>query len=216
MTGTELIVEGERLARPCVLLAAEGGAKHFAAVWGGRGLVPAPPGPFRHWLTVDCRFLPQGTRPGEGCLSVYTNEEDCQTGEAVHEASAKLRRTRAGQALYAQAGRSLPPIDGVFRFGSRGVRRWLGANGWRPDWGYNDNFPDRGPAKEYERLYQKECPLYAGGVFAVLGGWHFPWPDGDWAERSDESLFVWTIEGSEPWVEVWKTASGYRVIQRIT
>jgi hypothetical protein len=51
---------------------------------------------------------------------------------------------------------------------------------------------------------------------AVLGGWHFPWPDGDWEERCGESLLAWTIEESEPWVEVWRAASGLRVVQRIT
>jgi hypothetical protein len=111
----------------------------------------------------------------------------------------------------------LPPIEAIFRFGSESVQQWLRDHNWQPGWGYNDNFGDPAPAKEYERLYQSECPLYSSdGVFAMLGGWHFPWPDGDWQDLLDQSLLVWTFKESEPWVEVWNTAQGFRVIQRIT
>lgn len=50
----------------------------------------------------------------------------------------------------------------------------------------------------------------------MLGGWHMPWPEGDWVELIDRPLLVFTFEESEPWVEVWKWDDGYKIIQRIT
>lgn len=224
MTGGELIAEAERLARPCVLLRKAGlkdrlsaiwGSDRLAAVWGGTGLAPAPDDSFRHWLTVDCRFLPAGHGPAAGCLSIYSDGEDCETGIAVHDPVGKLTANHGGAKLYAQTARSLPPVDAVFRFGSPAVHQWLRSNEWQTDWGYNGNFKDPRPVEEYERLYQAECPLYAGGSHAVLGGWHFPWPDGDWKQWLDRPLLVWTFEESEPWVEVWG-GTEFEVKQRHT
>jgi hypothetical protein len=53
-------------------------------------------------------------------------------------------------------------------------------------------------------------------VFAVLGGWHVPWPDGDWLELVEHPLVVLTLAESEPWVEAFNTGQGFRVIQRIS
>jgi len=149
-------------------------------------------------------------------MSVYTDDNDCSTGIAVHDPSKNVGSAGKVQPLYAHAARSLPPIDAVFRFGSAAVQQWLREHNWQSDWGYNSNFADPAPADEYERLYQSRCPLYAGGSFAVLGGWHFPWPDGDWAELLVQTLLVWTFEESEPWVEVWSGTEGLRVKQRLT
>lgn len=216
MTGSELIAEAERLARPCVLLKGSGSEDRFAGLWGDQGVVPAPPGPYRHWLSFDCKFLPAGLGPSAGCLSVYTDEDDCASGVAVHDSSKQLACTQKVQPLYAHPARSLPPIDAVFRFGPQTVHAWLSEHEWQPDWGFSSNFKDPRPAQEYERLYQSECPLYSGGAFAVLGGWHFPWPDGDWEELLSRPLLAWTFAESEPWVEVWGGADGFHVIQRIT
>ena len=51
----------------------------------------------------------------------------------------------------------------------------------------------------------------------MLGGWHFPFPDSDWADLIDEQLIALTIRDSEPWVEAWKMKNNeFKVIQRIT
>jgi hypothetical protein len=215
MTGSELIAEAERLVRPCVLLRSKGPKDRVAAVWGGPGQVPAPDDSLRHWLTIDCRFFPKRLGPSKGCLSIYTDEDDCESGVAVLDRKATLMAKRGNSKLYAHEARSLPPVDAVFQFGSPAVHKWLRSKGWQPKWGYNGKFKDRKPVEEYEDLYQAECPLYAGGAHAVLGGWHFPWPDGDWAELVDRPLLVWTVEDSEPWVEVWG-GSELEVKQRIT
>jgi hypothetical protein len=177
----------EWLARPSVLLKRSPDAGPPAGVWGGDGIVPAPSGPFRHWLSVDCRFLPVGLGPSGGILSVYTNEDDCVAGHAAYDPTAKLA-TAAGHILYAHSAKPLPPPDAL-----------------------SAEMDDA-----YIQIWQENCPLYTREAAAVLGGWHFPWPDGDWEELREQRLLVWTLEDSEPWVEVWAELIGYRVIQRIT
>lgn len=228
MTGQELWGEAHRLARPCVWLRPEGPADDFAAVWGGPGVVPPPKkGAYRHWLTVGCwsykEFLHRkGLKvgPAQGCLSVYTDEGD--GGVAVHDPRAKLTDADGGARLYAHAGRCMPPLDAVFRFGSPAVQKWLKAQGWDPKAGPNGNFKDRTPVDEYQRHYQELSPVHGSRlgsrqpVYAMLGGWHFPWPDGDWAELVKKPLLALTFEDAEPWVEVWGKGKGFRVVQRIT
>jgi hypothetical protein len=214
VTGDYLINEGHRLARPCVYLRTEGA--DYAAIWGGPGVVPAREGPFFHWLTIDRRYLPGGFTPGPGCLSVYTNEEDFQTGLVPEDLAMSLPSSSEGTKLYAHPGLSLPPVDAIFRFGSPEVGRWLRENDWEPDWEYNENFRDQGPIDEYHEEYRKQSPLYRDDAYAVLGGWHLPWPEGDWVELIKSQLIAWTFKDSEPWVEVWRTDGLYRVIQRIT
>lgn len=179
--------EAEQLFRPCVLLKRSYDNGRLAGVWGGPGIVPAPIGPYRHWLSIHCKYLQSECGPEDGVLSVYTNEDDCVSGFAAHDSTAVLSASE-GVPLYAHAEYSFPPPDAF--------------NG--------------GDTDEYIRAWQSNCPLYTGEADAVIGGWHFPWPDGDWEELRNQLLLVWTIADSEPWVEVWKSSGGFRVIQRIT
>ena len=187
MAGPDISATAHRRARPSVLLKGVGTPGSLCGVWGGPGCIPAPAGPFRHWLSIDCRFLPAGLEPSRGVLSVYTNEEDCVSGYAGHDPAARLD-VGVGHPLYAHPAPSLPPPDALSA---------------------EDDVA-------YIRLWQANCPLYTEESVAVLGGWHFPWPDGDWEELREHRLLVWTIEGSEPWVEVWAEPGGLRVLQRIT
>jgi hypothetical protein len=218
MTAEELLTEAERLARPCVHLRPNGSPGRYAAVWGGAGAATSLGNEFLHWLTVDCAFFPAGLTPRTGCLGVYTSEttRGRASGMVVHEPAARLSNGVGETRLYAEDARSLPPTDALFRFRSAALHEWLRENGWEPDWGYNVNFADKAPVHAYERRYQSQYPLYSGGVFATLGGWHFPWPDGDWEELLAGQLLIQTFENSEPWVEVWQWGNGYRVIERIT
>jgi hypothetical protein len=125
MTGSELLAEAERLIRPCVHLKSEGPEESFAAVWDGPGLVSCPVGSFRHWLSIDCRYFPEGLGLSSGCLSVYTNEEHSASSLAIHDINIKLECKPGGAKLFAHATRSLPPIDAVFRFGSSILQDWL-------------------------------------------------------------------------------------------
>ncbi len=187
MTEANLSDEVERLVRPCVLLGRTPAPGGVAAIWGGPGVVPSPSTPARHWLSIDCRFLPAGLGPASGVLSIYTFHGGRERGAAVHDSRAVLPPVADG-ALYARPARSLPP-------------------------------PDTLPGTEtadYVRTWQAVCPLYTGEAAAVLGGWHFPWPDDDWEELRERPLLVWTLEESEPWVEVWGDGPGFQIIPRIT
>ena len=101
-------------------------------------------------------------------------EDDSQTGAAVWDNSSKLTAEQKGTKLYPHEAGSLPPVDAVFRYGSSAVQEWLRSEEWQPDWGYNENFRDTEPVEEYERVFQAQSPLHAGGEHALLGGWHFP------------------------------------------
>ena len=111
----------------------------------------------------------------------------CVSGAATYDPSAVLPAA-AERPLFAHSARTLPPPDAL----------------------------PGGDDDGYVRKWQSNCPLYTGEAAAVLGGWHFPWPDGDWEELRDQPLLVWTLDESEPWVEVWGGPDGFRVIQRIT
>ena len=193
MLSPDRLAEAGRLARPCVLLKPSKPTETLAAIWGGPGVVPPPPGPFRHWLSIDCQFLPPEVGPTAGVISVYTDEDDCESGTVCHDPDARLL-IGGGLGLSAECAVSIPPPDALSAAGD----------------------------EDYLRYWQKNCPLYGGQAFAVLGGWHFPWPDDDWEELGNGTLLVWTIEDAEPWVEVWggPRTDGeerpFQVVQRVT
>lgn len=197
----ELIEEGRRLSRPCTLLLADGEDSRRAATWGGKG--PSnrrPSGAAQHWLTIDGRFLPVDLKLGDGSLSIYTGD-DGESGAAVWDPTPGLPEDAGGMPLFAHDAMSFPPIDAIPLRGGAAFR--------------SEEIPHE-LAGEYDRYYAEACPLYSEGIHAVLRGWHFPWPDGDWEELIDHRLIAWTLADSEPWVEVWERGGAFRVIERIT
>ena len=122
---------------------------------------------------------------------------------------------QTGIPLVASRRDSLPPIDAVFRLGNSDVGAFLAEHGWQRDWPYNSNFRHDTP-RQYEKLWMGQCPLYSNTVVAVMGGWHFPWPDGDWELLAEMELVLWVLRGAEPWVEVFRDGSNFVVKQRIT
>ncbi len=117
--------------------------------------------------------------------------------------------------LFGESYNSLPPVDAVFLLGSDVVGEFLREHDWPRNEPFNGNFPAAAPG-EYERIWQGNCPMYRPDIAAVGGGWHFMWPDGNWHESVDQELVAWTLRGSEPWVEVFRSGSEYTVTQRIT
>lgn len=215
MDATSLIAAARTLIKPCHLLIPTDDIAHASAYWKGRG-VTDPLSPFlEHWITIDCALIGENTERQEW-LSVWVNTEDWQTGASNRVHIEKPGTFFDGVPLVARAAESLPPLDAVFRFGGEEIQRWLADNDWQPDWGYNDNFRDHDTVEKYESIYQETCPLYSSEAHAVVGGWHFPWPDDDWVDRLSEKLMIWTIADSEPWVEVWKTQGKLTVAQRHT
>jgi len=245
MDTKKLVAEGERLARPCLHLSPDSRAGRMTGIWGGAGVLEPPAGPFTHWFTIDCRWLATQGMPLEGLLGVYANEDDCNTGAVVHDPGARLpaRRSRLleawtgsraqvrlagwanhpqafmGVALYGRESASFPPIDAVFKYGDKIVKSWLRSLGLPSKQQWDPYFQARQAAESYEDEYRKRCPLFDRrcGTAIQLGGWHLPWPEGDWEALLKHRLVATTFWNSEPWLEIWMTKSGsFRVLQRIT
>ncbi|MEZ4222600.1 MAG: hypothetical protein R3B13_16790 [Polyangiaceae bacterium] len=210
MKASELIAEGKRLARPCIYLRDKGAGRPVAA-WGGSSPVAAPTDAERHWITLDCSLLPEELELS-GIASVFAG----RVGAFVVNPSTPFSCDASSTALFAEPGLSLPPIDAVFRFGSPAVQAWLAENKWEPAWGYNDNFSDRATADAYAAEFQAQYPLYTGDAHAVVGGWHFTWPDDDWEQRLSDVLLLCTFADCEPWVEVWSHEGVFEVVERVT
>ena len=213
MTAEQLIEEGRKLQRPCFFLRPEVSGE-VAAIWHERDDEEIEETGFQCWLTVDSRFIPNLPKSITGFISIFSNEDDCETGKI--EISAK-KPNRDGVKLYTHAVNVIPPLDAVFSRGSDLVGEWLTANDWSRSERYNNNFPDK-ITKAYQEIWFKEFPLYSNSdVYAMLGGWHWPGQDDDWYDLIDDQLMALTFRDSEPWVEAWRTKNGeFKVIQRIT
>jgi len=187
----EFRAEAERLARPATLLRAN-----------GRG------DPSAYW---------HGVHVGKPCISVRRNGAWLNVHLDSTAGRVEITNTPLHSAtpLFADAVTSLPPVDAIFLLGSPAIEAYLLSQDWTRTDPLNDNFPDDVPA-EYERLYRDNCPLYSRNVVAVCGGWHFPWPDGDFADLVGSELIVWTFQDAEPWIEVFATGDAFAVKQRIT
>ena len=212
MTAEQLIEEGRRLQRPCVLLRPEVNGE-VAAVWYEYDDEEFLETGCQCWLTLDARFVPGLVPPLTGFISVFTS--GLEMGRVEISSSWPERK---GTKLYAHPASILPPLDAVFARGSEAVGEWLRVNDWERGCRYNRNFKDKATVKAYGNIFFKEYPLYfKSDIYAMLGGWHFPGQDNDWADLIDEQLMVLTFRNSEPWVEAWRMKSGdFKVIQRIT
>jgi hypothetical protein len=200
VTPEQLIAEGRRLQRPSLFLRPQGPGP-IAAVWHERDRGEIAATGHHCWLTVDASQVPGLPASMTGYLSIFTDQKRRQGGRVERALSWPKR---AGIPLYAHPASVLPPVDAVFARGSPAVANWIG---------------DAAVAQEYERVWMTEFPLYfsSSDIYAVLGGWHFPWPDDDWADLIDERLMILTLHDSEPWVEAWHLRSGeFRVVQRTT
>ena len=214
MTAEQLIAEGRKLQRPCFFLRPEVSGE-VAAIWHERDEDEIESTGHHCWLTVDSRFIPGLPSSVNDYISIFTNENDCQSGK-VEVAVTKPKRS--GVKLYADPASVLPPIEVVLARGSEAVGDWLKVNNWPRDCRYDDFFSDHAIVSVYRKIWFEEYPLYSNSdIYAMLGGWHWTGPDNDWYDLIDENLMVLTIRDSEPWVEAWRIKSGeFKVIQRIT
>lgn len=165
--------------------------------------------PAGYWHGIDTNAICISVAYRSGWLNLYPNHDN----SGLVELSAQPRKS--AKPLFAIEYISLPPIDAVFMFGSKDIEGFLERNGWERSDPFNDNFPSPIPG-EYERIWQSSNPMYARGVAAVCGGWHFPWPEGDWHDLSRSELVLWTIQDAEPWIEVFFNEGKFSVKQRAT
>jgi hypothetical protein len=193
MTYQEFVAEAYQLKRKAVKLSFSGSGNP-AGYWHGA-------------FGEDAVYI--SVKHGAIWLNVVLDED---MGGSVRLTDSPIE---SSQPLFAKEFDSLPPIEGVFLRGSEAVGDFVKSNGWDRTEPFNDNFPSDIPS-QYEHLWQQNCPLYTGDTVAVIGGWHFPWPDGDWYENEANELVLWVLEGAEPWVEVFNEDGQYVVKQRIT
>jgi len=202
MTTDELIAEGRKLQRPCVFLRPEGDGP-VAAVWHGRewGKLDY----IKCWISVVTDAIPAIEMNG-GIIHVIAHGSNPEIGHV--ELSTNWQHG-TGVELYAHPSTMLPPIDAVFLLGSSRIGEWLRENNWTRRKPYNNNFPGRKVVEVYEDVcLQEDFTLHReSNVYAMLGGWHLPWPEGDWYDYLDKQLAIFTIRDSEPWIEVWYTAT---------
>jgi hypothetical protein len=119
-------------------------------------------------------------------------------------------------ALYSHNVDSYPPIEAVFMLGSPEIHAWLISIGWGVFPEFNDNFPAMEVVSDYYDFWQAQSPVYDNEIIVTLGGWHFPWPDNDWAEKKAKQFVALINTGSEPWVEIWNENGKFIAQKRIT
>ncbi|MFE0501241.1 hypothetical protein ACFW0P_10725 [Lysobacter soli] len=170
-------------------------------------VVDASSNPVAFWHGHDRHGIPLITFSYRGSwFEVWVDD----TSERVIPISAPRHE---GVPLAPSSLTSMPPVDAIFSMDDAEVRAYLSKYRWRG--AYNNNFPDTVPS-QYEDLWTRTHPLYSDHAAAVLGGWHFPWPDGDWKELADKELVLWTLREAEPWVEVFHDGKGFEVKVRLT
>jgi hypothetical protein len=218
LTPEELIAAGQQLARPAVALYDKG--KQYAAVWRGSGVVAPGRGQWRHWISLDTRFLPDNPRKRQGVISVYEGFGDGERMsdlKVVHDKQAALPKETDGTRLYAKEFQCLPDVDAVFQFGPQKLKDWKEAI-WESDDDYK-----KSPDKEYLKLVRDQHPFSTNdGAYAMLGGWswcftwcysideEYPW------HLLEKALIVLTIAESEPWIEVFDDGKKFVAFSRIT
>jgi len=225
MTTEQFIEEARQLARPVFHLTKnQSNGAPLAAYWGGSPLVTHPVASdpkFRHWLSIDCRFLPARFEDLKGCLSVYANENE-EEGIVAVDASMQIDSTSQsvpGLPLFAHPATSWPPIEAIFKFGSPAFKQWHSGEG------HSQNSPEVYRLERstvfgaYDQHLRMNNPLlgWPCGVYAALGGWSEPWPENDWYDLQEKRLVLFTYEDAEPYIEVWLDDNhNFQVIQRIS
>jgi hypothetical protein len=187
----QFIAEAERLARRATLLSTKGSGE-----------------PVAYWHGLHSRSLCVSLRHRRRWLDVHLDD-------AAGQVTVVDKPALSSTPLFGVEVKSLPPVDAVFAMGSSAVESFLHENGWSRADSFNRNFPDEVPS-QYERLWQENCPMYADKAAAICGGWHFPWPDGDFHDLIDSELVIWTLQESEPWIEVFAKRDVFVVKQRVT
>jgi hypothetical protein len=220
MTLDELIAEGERLAKPSLLLSPEPNRQPPVAFWGGqgrRGYTGREDD--RHKVTFDCSWLASVGVEVEGVIGVYDVDDRWGWVKPVHvDYTPELRLADAGCSgglpLYGHERRSLAPLPAICLYGGDRITAWLAESGLkRTDYDFAESSE---LGQEYRRAWTKQSPLYEKQYAAALHGWHQQWPEDDFYMPAEMTLLLWTFWDAEPWLELWQRRPNFRVELRIT
>jgi hypothetical protein len=217
MLANSVIAEGDRLAKPSMLLDETPSSSGVLAYWRGEGRVGyVGRVEDQHRITFDCAWLAQQGVRVNGCIGVYDVKNGWQVPLCVDRVQASLTEIemKGGTPLYGHEAVSFPPLEAVCLYGGKPVEEWLASEGLdRTDYDFAVN-TKLGAA--YQRAYQERCPLYVNGPAAVLGGWHTIWPDDDYYLPREMRLVLWTFWEAEPWIEVFERAPNLPVRIRVS
>lgn len=207
--------ECQRLSRPRLNLRRRRKPGDVVGIWGGSGCLPPPPGNWKHRITVSCDWLHRNGFDLSGFLAVYENRDDDTSFRSIPFRE-RFRAVQADEPAIALSGTdgidlvgtedvALPPVEALEVYGSAEMRRLL--------------LPSLDQATLLD-TYEERCPLHYAdkeGIYALLGGWHVPWPENDAYDDEPGRLVLWTFKDAEPWLEVWQRPSGLlEVVPRIT
>lgn len=217
MFADEIIAEGERLAKPSMLLDEKPSPTGVMAYWRGQGRNGYSGRPEdRHRMTFDCAWLAQQGIRVSGSIGLYDVHSGWRIPFVLDRVPSPLSDLgiTGGTPLYGHEAMSIPPIEALCLYGGEPVERWLASQGLdRTD--YDAAF-NTDVGKAYNRVYQDRCPFFWNGPAAVLGGWHTIWPDDDYYLPREMRLVLWTFWESEPWIEVFERAPNFPIRMRIT
>lgn len=212
----DFLEEATQLARPALHLTPNR-SRTRAAVWSADRDVDLEG--LRPWLTIDLRCHPDESLRRNGVLDILVDDSELQ-GKAVFSTET-LRRPRKDEvSLFGKQVQDLPCLDVLFRKGSRRFKRWLSEleeNGWKNrDWPQDPDFPAAKARDRYHKHWASSHAISTGTVDVQLGGWPLTWPEESADEQLRRKLVLRTYRDSEPWVEVFQSGKGYKVLLRLT
>jgi hypothetical protein len=207
MKADAIIAEGERLAKPSLLLDETPTSVGVVAYWGGGGrLGYHGRDDDRHRITFDCGWLAAQCIRVKGSVGVYDIDTRWRWRVPVWldrvQAPLTELQMQGGVALFGREAMSFPPIEAVCLYGGRVVDEWLASE--RLERTNYDAAATTEVGEAYRQVYRERCPLFSDSPAAILGGWHAMWPDDDFYLPREMRLVLWTFRDAEPWIEVFE------------
>jgi hypothetical protein len=133
MLANSVIAEGDRLAKPSMLLDETPSSSGVLAYWRGEGRVGyVGRVEDQHRITFDCAWLAQQGVRVNGCIGVYDVKNGWQVPLCVDRVQASLTEIemKGGTPLYGHEAVSFPPLEAVCLYGGKPVEEWLASGAW--------------------------------------------------------------------------------------
>lgn len=207
-----LLDEAHRIARNSYLLLP--GDTLDAAAFEGGELFRGRNFDAHHWITLRSDLMPDILGRDGSWTSVIAGPLDRERAMVVEWDHSPADFAPETLVLRAEPYVSLPPIEGIFRYGSERIEAWLKETGWERDQPFNPEFPDPLAAR-YDEYYLENSPHSHPEARAIVGGWHNFWPDGDWYMLCDYTPVVCDCTDRSVLLEVYFRAGEWLTIPRI-
>lgn len=167
-----------------------------------------------HWITVRSDLLPDALAREHTWTSVIAGPRENENALILEWKQDPVGLAPEAQLLRAERFQSLPPLEGIFRYGSNRIGDWLRKIGWERDEPYRPEFPDALGAR-YDEYYLEASPHNHPQARAMVGGWHNFWADGDWYILCDYTPVVSDCTDRERLLEIYFREGEWLTIPRI-